>query len=514
MSEVNLEIANEKRSVFSRMATENGATTEVCEEFSLPDYVPEVRKVLLTRASVLPESKFISDGEKNATLEFGGSVNYTVIYVDDEGNLSSTPLSSTYEEKANISTSPSSVFVDTAIDSINLRATAPRKLNIKSRLKSKIYSCKKSEYQEEIRNKSSADELFIERKSKSVPSFDVKSAVLQDIAISEKLDTPPCESIRPIWCDAGITVKSSVPKKDYVEISGDVFVKCICECDGEINVLTKIMPIYEDVECNGVTEASLVSAQGKCVSLTISSEEKENSSLLFFDVKCEIECDAYDKTENKVTLDCYSTRCELDSSYKTIELFTPLSSFNRSFSINETVKRKSKDIREIIDTFSDVTVDKIEERNGKATVYGTLKVSVIGKSAPLDDASFEYLCETVDIPLRYDTDMAYKNDMICRASLDAPLLNTRIENDKLSVSGEAYVRMSAISRENDKILDFAVLKRDAELPKDNTSIRVYFPKFDDTLWDVAKKYHVKASDIMEKNSLDNDSLAGIPHLII
>jgi hypothetical protein len=80
-----------------------------------------------------------------------------------------------------------------------------------------------------------------------VDALGVKSAVLQGIGISEKLDTPACESLRPIWCDAGVVIKSSTPKGDYIEVSGDVYVKCVCECDGEISTFTKIMPIYEDV---------------------------------------------------------------------------------------------------------------------------------------------------------------------------------------------------------------------------------------------------------------------------
>ena len=44
-------------------------TSEVSEEFSLPDYVPEVRKVLTVRASALPEQKYLSD----TTLEFSGT---------------------------------------------------------------------------------------------------------------------------------------------------------------------------------------------------------------------------------------------------------------------------------------------------------------------------------------------------------------------------------------------------------------------------------------------------------
>ena len=514
MSEVNLSMPSTRNSVFTKMNEGGALTTEVSEEFSLPDYVPEVRRVLLCRASVLPESKFIADSDKGSSVEIGGSVSYMVIYTDDEGNLCSTPLSSSYEGKTSLSSRPSMVFVDTVAENVNLRATAPRKLTIKSRLKSKLYSCEVNEYSECIQGKSSADELFIERQKMKVDALGVKSAVLQGIGISEKLDTPACESLRPIWCDAGVVIKSSTPKGDYIEVSGDVYVKCVCECDGEISTFTKIMPIYEDVECSGVTDSSLVSARGRCVSLTISSEENDNSSSLFFDVQCEIECEAYEKLENEVTLDCYSTKCELDASYKSMDTFYPVSSFNRSFSVSESVKRKSKEICEIIDTFLDVSCEKLENKNGRLSVLGAIKATIIGKGEPGEDMRCEYLCESVDVPFKYDTDIPYSKDMLTRVSLNAPLMNARISDDKLLINGEAYIALSAISKSNEKILDSAVLKHDNEFKVDNTIVRVFFPQKDDTLWDVAKKYHVRASDIIEKNSLDSDSLNGITHLII
>ena len=42
---------------------------EVSEEFSLPDYVPEIRKLLVVRACALPESKYISQTSAPPMLE-------------------------------------------------------------------------------------------------------------------------------------------------------------------------------------------------------------------------------------------------------------------------------------------------------------------------------------------------------------------------------------------------------------------------------------------------------------
>ena len=71
------------------------SSKEISEEFNLPDYVPEVRRVLCVRAQAVPESKYVSPQNDGAVLECSGTATYSVIYLDDEGTLCALPLSST-----------------------------------------------------------------------------------------------------------------------------------------------------------------------------------------------------------------------------------------------------------------------------------------------------------------------------------------------------------------------------------------------------------------------------------
>ncbi|MBO5213081.1 MAG: DUF3794 domain-containing protein [Clostridia bacterium] len=514
MNDFNLNAPSPKTCNFTKFNLENSVFTEVSEDFSLPDYVPEVRRVLFAKASVLPESKFISEATSSSFVEFGGTVTYAIIYVDDEGRLCSTPLSSSFEEKASLSTHPSTVFIDTYVDNLSLRVVAPRKLSLKTRLKSKLYSFEDNEYSESIKPKSSADELYIERLGRSITSLGVKSASMQNIGISEKFDTPPAKNPVPIWCDADICIKNSTAKSGYVEVGCDVHIKCLCECEGEIITLSKTIPLYEDIECNGAEEKDSVRATGRCVSLTISSEENAESSSLFFDVRCEIDCDVYGNYENNVTCDCFSTKCEVDASYKSIDVFSSLCAQNRSFSVNENVRRKSKDMSEIIDVSLNPVVDKAEIKNSKLSFIGTLKANVIGKSLPNENAQWEYVCETYDIPFKYDTDISSENEIFSRVNANAFNCNARIDDDKISLNTEIYISYCAIAKESVKILDTAQLKTENEFEQNEACIKIYFPKSGDTLWDIAKRYHTRTKDIIEQNSLEDVSLKGIEHIII
>ena len=206
MNEASINSPMPKNPIITSISSDSQLTHEVSEEFSLPDYVPEVRRVLYTKAAVLPEGKFISDSGANTSLEFDGTVTYNVIYTDDEGKLCSTPLSTNYNEQTIISGHPDTVFIDTAVDSVTCRVTAPRKLTIKSRLKSRIMSFTDSAVEENITPRSTADEIYIERYTKSLNTVSLKAVSMQNIKMSDKFDSSEKEELVPVMCDASITI--------------------------------------------------------------------------------------------------------------------------------------------------------------------------------------------------------------------------------------------------------------------------------------------------------------------
>ena len=128
MEKLNYNMGAQKKLSLLAVTTDTTATHEISEEFNLPDYIPEVRKMLTVRAGVLPESKYLADKGSGSQLDFGGTVTYLVIYTDDEGNLCSTPLSSAYEASTQLSSHPETVLIDTVVDNTSVRVNAMRKI--------------------------------------------------------------------------------------------------------------------------------------------------------------------------------------------------------------------------------------------------------------------------------------------------------------------------------------------------------------------------------------------------
>ena len=514
MSELNLNMGIPSKAKLCYVSGETVAPHDVSEEFILPDYTPEVRKVLCVKAEALPESKYVSDTQSASNVEFGGTVTYSVIYTDDEGKLSSTPLSSSYEARSPIPQNSSAVFIDTEVDSVTCRVSAPRKLTLKSRLKSRIMTISENEIEENITPKSSADEFFIERMNETVKTLSLKTSSMQNIHISDKFDMGNLNDIRPIMCDASVIISESKAGPSYVSARGEVSIKCVCETSEGIVTLSKTAPLAEEIETDGAEVGDSARSVARCVSLSISNEQNGDENQLFFDVSCEIECEVAKNEESILTKDCYSTKYESEPTYKTIDIYSVLKNANASFTLSEGVKRKTKDISEIIEIIANPSYEKTEIKASKAIVCGKLTINVIG-SAPNEDGGSEYLSEEYEIPFKYECDIAKSvSEPITRATFGVGNINARYDNDKFYCTAEIFPSVSILGKDTATILDTAVLKKDKEIKNNASCVRVYFPQDGDILWEVAKKYHTTSKKIMEDNALSSTSLKDVKNIII
>lgn len=485
-------------------------THDVSEEFTLPDYVNEVRRVLTTRAQVLPESKYIADTQGGVSLDFGGTITYFVIYTDDEGKLCSTPLSSNYEATTVLKSRPSELFIDTVPDSVTTRVSAPRRLTIKTRLRSRIFGYEETEICESIAQKSSADELFIERLPIAVKTLSVRSSSLQGVKISERLDTGALPSLRPVLCDANVILNDVKASNGAICCRGELRVSCVCESEGELLTLSRVCPVYEDVELEGASVGDSARANARCVSLSISSEEGEGGVQIFFDAVCELECEALRVCEATLTKDAYSTRHPMDTKHRELEAYSLLVASNSSFSLNESVKRRSKENLEIISTILEPVCEKCDLKGERAVLSGRLCTSIIAKNE-----GGEFICESYDVPFKHELELgAVRGDIISRASLSASLVSAKYSDDKLILNAELYPSVEIIERSSYTILDSATLKKDTEYKSDASCVRVFFPKDGDILWEIAKRYHTTVEKIKNDNALESDSVDGVKSIII
>ena len=109
-------------------------TVEVSEDFSLPDYVPEARRVLGVVRDATADNGF-RDG---ATYLQEGNVCYTVFYLGEDGQVTSVPLSSAYSAKVPLPedfAAEDGFVIVWDLENVSCRVTSPRRLSLSARLR-------------------------------------------------------------------------------------------------------------------------------------------------------------------------------------------------------------------------------------------------------------------------------------------------------------------------------------------------------------------------------------------
>ena len=104
----------------------------LCEangDYTLPDYQPEIRKILHVRPAVLPTGKFISGGR----AEFSGTVAHSVLYADADGHLAAALLPGEYTFRAELPEGENTaVLCDSMAEGTVCRPGGPRKLTLRT----------------------------------------------------------------------------------------------------------------------------------------------------------------------------------------------------------------------------------------------------------------------------------------------------------------------------------------------------------------------------------------------
>jgi hypothetical protein len=174
-------------------------------DFTLPDYLGEIRRVLHVRQSVMPPAKYVSDG----AVELNGIIDYQLLYVGGDGNLWSAPLSSEYSVSVPYDKDVEIVTVDALVgicaDGVSTRVSAPRRLSIRSRLRPCVRVLGKIGTQTRDDERPSGDGVFINKRTcQSLEASSVASDIIP-IACNVPLEA---QDVRVVTADATVCVAS------------------------------------------------------------------------------------------------------------------------------------------------------------------------------------------------------------------------------------------------------------------------------------------------------------------
>lgn len=470
--------------------------TESNEEFILPDYMPEIGRVLRVNATLLPDEPYPETGG----TEFSGRIEYRLLYGDGEGNITEAPLEGRYRYRVPHAEAVTPIaFTEERIESVGARPTAPRKLGIRTR----IYARPHLLLEEEIGTPLSrlvgegTPAEAVEKELKLLSRTVCSSGILHAEGQFSIEDTP-ADALSLLSVQSAYLPEEKEARDGYLSLRGKLLFTILLKEEGKVPFVKLCsLPIEEEIPAEGARHGDAVTVRAHVGSPAITLEaDGEHTSLL---LDAEYTLTAVLARNRTVSLleDLYVHGMYHDVIKKTVTAEALIGCASGNFTVGTECPLPA-DVRSdgcLFPSFTlkEATVSRVGE---KAVVTGALTVSFLSFGEGEVGR-----CE-LPFPFRAELPLGKTEDMGETLALHVTPIGGSAQAGGAGVrlSTELAIEVTAIGS-IPLSLPHAVIKTGEVAKEEQPTVVLYYPTDGDTLWSVGKKYGMPLSQLKKGNGI-------------
>ena len=460
---------------------DTGSVCDVSEDFTLPDYQPEIRRVVGVRARATTDGKYLTGEE----FEVDGGVTYTVIYVGADGEVHQASETSSYTGKMPASSENdrfggADLVLSATCENASCRVSAPRKITLCSRVKLGLMS------QRPIPANMKADgEVRSRRES-------VDTAHITEIRHTSEVEGElrEREGMTLVLASGETCISDVRVSGDRATVKGDAYVNLTLRTpEGEYVTSRKSAPIEEEIALHDDLRGEEVRAAAFATPLMLEVESADNGEI-GWKMEYDVDLDVMSASQTDVVLDAYLTEAEDDVKFSEVDAYYPASSVNGRLTTSAAVK--AREGMRPITAWGSAAVTGCEVSGGRMMLSGQVKLCVLMKGEG------EVACEEAVVPLRYECDAypgAADTDggaMTCRSSVAVCDVGVRQDGESVHLTAELAIAASALGSRRVKFVSEVAPVGDKKSASSNGCvIRVYAPSEGESAWDVEKHFRLR-----------------------
>lgn len=497
-------------------------------EYVLPDYMGDIKKILTSKARVVPGGRFIGDGG----VEVTGIVEYEVLYADSENRLTAVSATSDYSVTLPaVQESYLGCSADGRVANLSIRITGPRKMSLRSTVETVALIT--SAPSVDVEGDAFDGELEPQYTSRTVSIENAKYGKSVEREYAEE-----AERIGGVMADEIeiITTGGSVRVNEVRATEGGVIIKGVLVIGAIVRTpeqppfaIRREIPFEETVEIEGAEKDMQFVADGAVTSAVCGVSEDGEESVISVNAIVEFDAYALENESVNVITDAYLKECPTECKYDELEYTTLGACQINEAIINEKISRESVgclDVRDLISLDGEVRSFEVARGQGSAEIKGEIAISGIACEINVD-GSVTYIPLKTTIP--FVTNINYTCQIPENARIECQLSVTSCEGlfdaDDIHVKCTLKIK-SRIETESGIKRLCECTRVDGEYSDQNaptsSHITVYYPVPDDTLFSVAKRFRTTPEKIACDNMIADtaaatdsyDSLSGVKKLII
>lgn len=479
--------------------------TEVAGDFSLPDYQPEIKRLLRIRPCVLPASHYAGAGN----AEFSGTLDYYVLYMGNDGGLYCAPLHTEYTVSVPFEEETGSVslcMADVVPESVVGRVSAPRKLNIRCRLRAgvRIFGTLPTAEQTE----GVVDPFSVERLQGEQTLAHIGYGVGDAVRLGEDILTDSRgRNMRLVCAEGQVHVQEASCGTGVVNCRGEVELKLMMSAEEQGSLpdpvptyLTRKLPFSGSIEVACAMPGSECCVVGNCAELSVAVEE----TYMHAEVGVVLQAHVMNNRPVRYTKDIFSTKKACECVHDEYELPVAIRALNGNFTQSDSVALAEVQIPSgcsIVDVCGTAEAEEMMWERGRCTISGN------GHYIVLTYMDNEMAPHEITLPWKYEFECP-RQPKDWRAHVQVLSCRARVDGERIGIDAEIACAAEAWDTADARVLRSVSFGE--SLSGGSGAFVVCYPSANDSLWSVAKRYASSLSSVCAANNLDSDAPADSP----
>lgn len=480
-------------------------------EFTLPDYYPEISKMLKCR--VIPRVSMCS--VSGQTLNVDGNITVNLIYCSPENEIFGYEQILNFSKAFEIGSEATGAVAECNVkcEYVNCRPMNERKIEVHGAIGIYVSAFKKSVTG--IVSDIDSGDVIIRRGL--FPATSPVGTGEKSLLIEEELELGQGQpSIRCILkCDAKAVNRECKIISGKVVEKGElnVFVLYCAEHTSSPQVYRNSIPYSQIIDIEDLHENCVCSVKTKIASLEVKPRTSASGETRSFMLTSRLNFKATACCEDDlpVVLDAYSTKYNAEIKTQEIKLEKIQKTLNDTFICKKPIDNIS-DISSVVDIWCETAVSEAAVEEGCLKVNGKMQICILaigGNGIPV------YIERPVEFEYKYSLE-EYKKPLAVKAEVITNNVSFNMQSAAcIEVSAELCVIADIYTKEKvNLVTDICIDENNIKQKNSDSALIIYYADEGEYLWDIARKYNSSPQEISEINSLQDEILLTKKTLLI
>ncbi len=466
-------------------------------DFSLPEYLPEISRILKCTANPMVLSKSVS----GAAVSIEGDVAINLLYSDNTGNVSSfeyvIPFSKIIELPQ---TNVGYVKVALKTNYLNYRPTGKRRMDIHGAIG--IIICAKNN--EGFPMVSDIEGKYVETLKEEIELTSSCGYFEKNLIIDEELnisDDAPITHIIRYKATSNIDDAKIISGKIIVKGNLDLHILYSSEKVRKYKIYDTSIPYSQIIDAPGINDDYSVETDVNISALELKPRTNLSGDVTSLTVegKLCVTADVYCDEKFEIVTDAFSTFCECDQNFDNVSYSKLCEISEDRFICKKNLEFSDGGLSEILDIWCDIQTGIAKPDNEGFLINGTITICILGIDS--DETAVYY-----EKPLDFSYPCKIENtDSVSKISPNIKISNcsyTMQSKDKVEVRVELKTLCKAFMEKSiSAVSDIHFNEENLKDNKRSFALVVYYSSNEEKIWSIAKRYNTSVESIKKANNL-------------